>query len=206
MSGCRNEHEIRASTTLRQIFTKVKVVEFIRKPDKSTHSSCQLQPASQIIKMYSHPSKTQTPREEKRQYQLIYMADLRNLYRSLLGKAPGTSLAATNFAGMPVDFHVRFVVLEDGGSEISLTRALASRVGGTGPISGEMVDRCRGTTRWEKRRHRCVRQLLEREEPTTLVSGRRREGKYVYSSSSSVISRTKLASSRALYSMSCILS
>ena len=63
VSGFR-KHEIRGLPTLRQIFTKVKVVEFLRKPDKSTHSSCQLQLASQIIKIYSHPAKTQNQREE----------------------------------------------------------------------------------------------------------------------------------------------
>jgi hypothetical protein len=178
MSGFWNEHEIRASS-FNHFTENLYKSQDCGIPTKARQicplvlptPTCQLQPASQIIKKYSHPSKTQTPREQKRQYQLIYMAHLRNLYRSLLGKAPRTSLAATNFAGMPVDFHVRFVVLEDGSSEISLTRAFAIRVGRTGPISGEMVDRCRSTTRREKCRHRCVRQLLEREEPTTLVSG-----------------------------------
>src|SRR5437762_11254139 len=116
-----------------------------------------------MIRIIFHLQK-QNSSETKRQYHLCTW-HLRSFHTPLLCKALCARLAPTSLTRIPIDFNVALIVFKDGGCEISLTQVFRSGMGGCRPLPREMINRSRRTTRWEKGRHRCIRQLLEREEP-----------------------------------------
>ena len=103
----------------------------------------------------------------------IHELSCSNFTATLLCKTFCARFATTSLTGIPFDFNITVVILENRGSEISLARVPARGMGGIRSI-GEMVDRSRGTTGREglreECRNGCIRQLLEREEATALAS------------------------------------
>jgi hypothetical protein len=89
-----------------------------------------------------------------------------NLGSPLLCETFRTGLATTGFMSMPVGLPVVFVIEQDGGGKVSLTGSFAGRLGRRGTVSRAAIDWGGSTTGRKKGSHRCIRQLLEREETT----------------------------------------